>query len=73
MFILAIQNSSFYYSLTSGERKFVVCKMPKPLNSQCQRLVASLIRYFEKERENKGPLLPLTAVREVNYINIEDV
>ena len=42
-------------------------KMPKQLNSRCKELVASLIRYFEEERENNGPLLPLGAVREVSF------
>ncbi|KAK5650056.1 hypothetical protein RI129_001085 [Pyrocoelia pectoralis] len=38
--------------------------MPKHLNSTAKKLVASLINYFEKERDNGGPLLPLQAVRE---------
>ena len=43
--------------------------MPKHLNSRSKELVASLINYFERERDNKGPLLPLTAVREVSLID----
>ncbi|KAL1489035.1 hypothetical protein ABEB36_013980 [Hypothenemus hampei] len=38
--------------------------MPKPLSRASKELVASLIRYFEKEKDAGGPLLPLTAVRE---------
>ncbi|KAF7266544.1 hypothetical protein GWI33_020053 [Rhynchophorus ferrugineus] len=38
--------------------------MPKPLNSQSQKQIASLINYFERERDNGGPLLPITCVRE---------
>ncbi|KAK5640400.1 hypothetical protein RI129_011211 [Pyrocoelia pectoralis] len=43
--------------------------MPKHLNSTAKKLMASLIDYFEKERDNGGPLLPLQAVREnFNYL-----
>ncbi|KAL1509914.1 hypothetical protein ABEB36_004578 [Hypothenemus hampei] len=42
--------------------------MPKPLKSKSKELVASLVSYFEKERDNGTPLLPLTAVREGNNI-----
>lgn len=42
-------------------------EMPKHLNSRCKELISSLISYFEKERDNNGPLLPLTAVREVSW------
>ncbi|CAG9833274.1 unnamed protein product [Diabrotica balteata] len=38
--------------------------MPKQLNSRCRELVACLIDYFEQERINGGPFLPLNAVRE---------
>ncbi|KAK5650260.1 hypothetical protein RI129_001289 [Pyrocoelia pectoralis] len=38
--------------------------MPKHINSTAKKLIASLIDYFEKERDNGGPLLPLQAVRE---------
>ncbi|XP_019757861.2 uncharacterized protein LOC109536189 isoform X4 [Dendroctonus ponderosae] len=38
--------------------------MPKPLDSRSKELVANLIRYFEQERDNQGPFLPLAAVRE---------
>jgi hypothetical protein len=40
--------------------------MPKPLSKQSQEMIAKLIRYFEQERDNRGPLLPLGAVREVS-------
>ncbi|KAF7282135.1 hypothetical protein GWI33_003124 [Rhynchophorus ferrugineus] len=39
--------------------------MPKPLHSQSQKLNASVIGYFEQERNNGGPLLPVQNVREV--------
>ncbi|KAF7282592.1 hypothetical protein GWI33_002313 [Rhynchophorus ferrugineus] len=39
-------------------------KMPKPLNSQSQELIASLFTYFTQERDNGGPFLPLNCVRE---------
>ncbi|KAF7264188.1 hypothetical protein GWI33_000489, partial [Rhynchophorus ferrugineus] len=29
--------------------------MPKPLNSQSQILIASVISYFDQERDNRGP------------------
>ncbi|CAH0549433.1 unnamed protein product [Brassicogethes aeneus] len=45
--------------------------MPKHLNSRSQELVSSLIRYFEAERDNNGPLLPLTAVREELVSNLK--
>ncbi|XP_072398158.1 uncharacterized protein [Diabrotica undecimpunctata] len=38
--------------------------MPKQLNSRSKELVASLVNYFEEERNNNGPLLPLNAVQE---------
>ncbi|XP_076275819.1 uncharacterized protein LOC143206875 [Rhynchophorus ferrugineus] len=38
--------------------------MPKPLDIQSQKQIASLINYFERERENGGPLLPIKCVRE---------
>jgi hypothetical protein len=38
--------------------------MPKPLSKHSQEMIAKLIRYFEQERDNRGPLLPLGAVRE---------
>jgi hypothetical protein len=38
--------------------------MPKPLRKQSKELVSALISYFERERDNGGPLLPLSAVRE---------
>lgn len=44
--------------------------MPKPLGKQFKEAVASLITYFEAERDNNGPLLPLCSVRKVNYILI---
>jgi hypothetical protein len=40
--------------------------MPKPLRKQSKELVSALISYFERERDNGGPLLPLSAVREVS-------
>lgn len=40
--------------------------MPKQLSSSCKEMVSSLITYFERERDNGGPLLPLTAVRDVS-------
>ncbi|KAJ8957202.1 hypothetical protein NQ318_007764 [Aromia moschata] len=43
--------------------RLIVCDMPKQLNSCCQELVASLICYFGKERDNNGSLLPITSVR----------
>lgn len=39
----------------------------QPLNSQSQELVWSLINYFQKEKENNGPLIPLDAVLEVKF------
>lgn len=39
--------------------------MPKALCKQSKLLIASLISYFERERDNGGALLPLGAVREV--------
>ncbi|XP_031338724.1 uncharacterized protein LOC116182006 [Photinus pyralis] len=38
--------------------------MPKYLNSKAKELLASLIQYFEQERDNGGFLLPLGSVRE---------
>ncbi|KAL1492343.1 hypothetical protein ABEB36_010604 [Hypothenemus hampei] len=38
--------------------------MPKPLNSSSKKLVASLLNYFEIEKENNGPLIPISAVRQ---------
>ncbi|CAH1108991.1 unnamed protein product [Psylliodes chrysocephalus] len=38
--------------------------MPKHLNSRAKELVGYLIRYFEEERDNGGPLLSINAVRE---------
>jgi hypothetical protein len=40
--------------------------MPKPLRKQSKELVSALISYFERERDSGGPLLPLSAVREVS-------
>lgn len=40
--------------------------MSRVLPKQSKELIASLIRYFELERDNGGPLLPLTATREVS-------
>lgn len=37
----------------------------KRLNSQAQSLVLSVLNYFEEEKRNGGPLLPISAVREV--------
>ena len=40
------------------------------LKSQAQQLVLNLCDYFEMERRNGGPLLPVSSVQEVNvYIN----
>lgn len=41
-------------------------KMPKALSKQSKMLVASLIDYFTKERNNGGPLLPINAINEVS-------
>lgn len=41
--------------------------MPKPLSGRAQEMVLSLLNYFEMERENGGPLLPVSAVRDVSY------
>lgn len=38
----------------------------KRLNSQARILVGNLISYFTSEKENKGPLISLNAVQEVN-------
>ncbi|KAI4458448.1 putative phospholipid-transporting atpase [Holotrichia oblita] len=38
--------------------------MPKPLSKQAKGMVASLIDYFEQERDHGGPLIPVTSVRE---------
>ncbi|KAJ3621622.1 hypothetical protein MTP99_003736 [Tenebrio molitor] len=43
--------------------------MPKPLRKQSKELVSALISYFERERDNGGPLLPLSAVREDGTIS----
>jgi len=40
----------------------------RPLSSQCQEMVISLLEYFQAESENGGPLLPVTAVRQVGII-----
>ncbi|KAL1498423.1 hypothetical protein ABEB36_009229 [Hypothenemus hampei] len=39
--------------------------MHKPLSRASNELVAFLINYFEQEKEAGGPLLPLTAVKEL--------
>ncbi|CAH2005541.1 unnamed protein product [Acanthoscelides obtectus] len=36
----------------------------KSLSSQSQGLVLSLLNYFQQEKDNEGPLLPLSAVQE---------
>lgn len=36
------------------------------LPRKSKEFIASLINYFEQERDNGGPLLPLSAVREVS-------
>lgn len=41
----------------------------KALNSQSQQLVLNLLEYFEREKENHGPLISLDAIQEVNIIN----
>lgn len=38
----------------------------KRLSSCCQELVSRLLVYFEQEKENRGPLLTVAAVHEVN-------
>ncbi|XP_076259284.1 uncharacterized protein LOC143195735 [Rhynchophorus ferrugineus] len=38
--------------------------MPKLIDIQCHKLIAALIGYFEKERDNGGTLLPVNSVRE---------
>ncbi|KAI4455628.1 retrotransposon gag protein [Holotrichia oblita] len=38
--------------------------MPKPLSKQAKNMFASLIDYFEQERDHGGPLIPVTSVRE---------
>ncbi|KAJ8911803.1 hypothetical protein NQ315_014227 [Exocentrus adspersus] len=38
--------------------------MPKPFSRQAKELISNLIDYFEAERDNGGPLIPLAAVRE---------
>ncbi|KAL1493795.1 hypothetical protein ABEB36_009484 [Hypothenemus hampei] len=38
--------------------------MVKGLSSKFQEMVISLITFFERERDNNGPFLPLTAVRD---------
>lgn len=40
--------------------------MPGYIPRRSKELIAALIRYFERERDNGGPLLPLTAVTEVS-------
>lgn len=40
--------------------------MPKAFCSRCKSLIASTVANFEEERDNGGPLMPLSAVREVN-------
>ncbi|KAF2898566.1 hypothetical protein ILUMI_07611 [Ignelater luminosus] len=42
------------------------------LPRKAKELVASLISYFEQERDNGGPLIPVTAVRErvTNALNL---
>lgn len=37
----------------------------KRLSEQSKDLVVKLLNYFKQERDNKGPLLPVTAVYEV--------
>ncbi|CAH1961781.1 unnamed protein product [Acanthoscelides obtectus] len=37
----------------------------KTLSSQSQGLVLSLLNYFQQEKDNGGPLLPLIAVQEI--------
>ncbi|KAF7287934.1 hypothetical protein GWI33_000276 [Rhynchophorus ferrugineus] len=38
--------------------------MPKTGDIQSHKLIAALIDYFEKERDNGGPRLPVNFVRE---------
>ncbi|KAK4881731.1 hypothetical protein RN001_005050 [Aquatica leii] len=45
--------------------------MPKKLlGSRGKELIASLIKYFELERDNGGPLISVNAVREVPFYKI---
>lgn len=39
------------------------------LPRKAKEFVSAIISYFERERDNRGPLLPLTAVREVTLYN----
>lgn len=41
--------------------------MPKSLSKQSKEFVVSLISFFERERDEGGPFIPLEAVREVCY------
>ncbi|KAF7270762.1 hypothetical protein GWI33_016268 [Rhynchophorus ferrugineus] len=38
--------------------------MPRIIDIQGHKLIAALIGYFEKERDNGGSLLPVNSVRE---------
>lgn len=40
----------------------------RTLRSQSQQLVVNLLNYFQREKENGGNLLPLSAVQEVKRI-----
>nr|XP_015835126.1 PREDICTED: uncharacterized protein LOC107397864 [Tribolium castaneum] len=38
--------------------------MPKPLNKQSRQMIASLLKYFTKERDHGGPFMSLNDVQE---------
>jgi hypothetical protein len=63
-FISLIEFFSICALLNYCKSVLIRANMPKKLNSRCKELVASLANYFEQERDNNGPFLPLTSVRE---------